>query len=176
MEITYQLTIDDFHRALKAQRLQNWITRWVFRFGVVFVVFVILLGVAALMVAPGRVPAQTLTPIFALGALWLALLWVTPYLWARSQLRGSPSARSAITMNISEDGVHMRSQYVDSRFGWPTFVRCVEEERVFALFTSPKSAIPIPKRAFDKDQLEEFRELVRRKILPRLAKSQTAQC
>ena len=68
MEITYQLTIDDFHRALKAQRLQNWITRWVFRFGVVFVVFVILLGVAALMVAPGRVPAQTLTPIFALGA------------------------------------------------------------------------------------------------------------
>lgn len=166
MEITYQLTIDDFHRTLKAQREQNWITRWVFRFGIAFVVFVMLLGLAALTVAPSRVPTQSLTPIFALGVLWLALLWVTPYLWARSQLRGSPSARSAITMSISEDGVHMRSQYVDSRFAWPTFVRCVEEERVFALFTSPKTAIPIPKRAFTKDQLEELRELVRRKIVP----------
>jgi hypothetical protein len=164
MEITYQLTTNDFHRTLKAYRAQHWSTRWVFRFGVGFVIAVFVFGLAALIVAPGRVPPQSLMPIFVLGAMWLVLLWVTPYFWARSQLRGSPSAKSAVTMDISESGVHMRSQYVDSNMAWPTFVRCVEEERVFALFMSPKSAIPIPKRAFAPNQLEEFRELIRRKL------------
>jgi hypothetical protein len=165
MEITYQLTADDFHRAMKAHRAQHWITRWAFRFGVAFVIFVLGLGIVALVFAPGRVSMQNLMPIFVLGAMWLILLWVTPYFSARSQLRGSPSAKSPVTLTISETGLHMRSQYVDSSMAWPTFVKWVEEKRVLALFTSPKMAIPIPKRAFDPDQLAEFRALVRRKIV-----------
>ena len=106
-----------------------------------------------------------LMPIFLLGAMWLILLWVTPYFWARSHLRGSPSAKGPVTLIVSETGLHMRTQHVDSSMEWSTFVKWVEEKQVVALLTSPKSFVTIPKRAFEPNQLAEFRELLRRKVV-----------
>jgi YcxB-like protein len=152
---------------MKAYRTRNSLLRWAFRFGVAFVIFVLGSGLALLVLAPHSSAVQNLFPLFALCIMWVFMLWVSPYFFARSQLKGSPIARGPITLNISGSGLCFHSQYAESQLAWPSFVRWLEEKAIFALFTNPKMGIPIPKRAFSADQLDEFRILLREKIEPR---------
>lgn len=164
VEVTYQLTVDDFRQAMKAYRKKNVLLRWGFRFGVAFVGLVIGSGVAFLVLAPHSNAFQNLFPLIALCILWLFMLWVSPYLSARSQFRGSPSAKAPTTLEASESGLYFRSQVFDSKLAWPAFAGSVEEKTVFAVFTNPRIFIPIPKRAFSSDQLITFRDMLREKI------------
>jgi hypothetical protein len=52
----------------------------------------------------------------------------------------------------------------NSKVDWSAYVNWVEEKATFALFPHPRIFIVIPKRAFDADQLVEFRELLHRKV------------
>ncbi|HKM47341.1 MAG TPA: YcxB family protein [Terriglobales bacterium] len=164
MEVTYQLTADDFRQAMKAYRKRSVLLRWAFRFGVAFVVLVVGSGGALLLPAPHSNAFQNLLPLIGLCILWLFMLWVSPYLHARSQFRGSPSAKTPTTLEAAESGIHFRSQYTDSKLAWPTFVGWAEEKTVFALLPNPKIFIAIPKRAFSLDQLTEFREMLRKNV------------
>ncbi len=149
---------------MKAYRKKSALLRWAFRFGVAFVVLVIGLGAALLVLAPHSNVFQNLLPLIALCILWLFMLWVSPYLSARSQFRGSPAAKAPTTLETTESGLHFHSQVIDSKLAWPAFAGSVEEKKVFAVFTNPKIFIPIPKRAFSSDQLIAFRDMLRDNI------------
>jgi hypothetical protein len=164
MDVNYQITVDDFRQGINAYRKKSTLTRWGFRFVKMFVILLIGTGLALLLFAPHNAALQNSMPLFFLGILWLFVIWVTPYLSARSQFRGSPSARGRINLEVSDSGLYFHSEYVDSRLLWPSFVTWVEEKPVFALFTNPKICLLIPKRAFSADQLIEFREMLREKI------------
>jgi len=166
VEVTYQLTADDFRRAISAHRTSSPFRRWSFRVGLSFVSFVLVTGVVLLIVAPHSNAFRNLLPLYALFILWVAMLWVSPILSARSQFRGSPSARGPITLEVTGAGLHFRSPFTDSRTDWSAYVKWVEEKAIFALFPNPKVFIVIPKRAFTLDQLGEFRELVRQRVKP----------
>jgi hypothetical protein len=96
--------------------------------------------------------------------LWILWFFGTPYLSARSQFRGSPTAKTPISLAAADGGLHFRSRQTDSKVDWSAYINWIEEKGIFALFPHPKIFIVTPKRAFSTDQLVEFRELLRRKV------------
>jgi hypothetical protein len=77
-----------------------------------------------------------------------------------------PSAQDEIALAISEPGLRFRSPHGDSQIGWSTFTGWAEEESVFVAFPQPRAFVAIPKRAFTDQQQAEFRETLRRNIVP----------
>jgi len=47
---------------------------------------------------------------------------------------------------------------------WDHYIKWIEDDSVFVLFSSPLIFVLIPKRAFDSDQLHQFKETLRQKI------------
>ena len=164
MEVSYQLTPEDFRQGIIAHRNKNWRSRWGFR--ILFGVVTVMLGMGLIMLAlrPDQSTFQSVRPLFAVCAIWLAILLLAPRLSARNQFRGTPSAQNQMTLGISEEGVRLRSVHSDSILQWLALTAWVEGKKIFALFTNPRIFVPIPKRAFTVGQLEEFRELLRSNI------------
>jgi YcxB-like protein len=164
MEVSYQLEVEDFRQGILAYRKKSAFLRWGIRLGAAFAIFLICLGIVLLALRPQSSTFLNLRPLFVLCVFWLILLWGSPYLSARQQLRGYPSAKAPIKLEVSDSGLHFQSEYADSRLSWPSFVTWVEEKTVFALFTNRRLFIPIPRRAFSVEQLVQFREMLRGKI------------
>ncbi|MGH9513387.1 MAG: YcxB family protein [Terriglobales bacterium] len=72
-------------------------------------------------------------------------------------IKGSPSASLPHAADISESGLNFHTSIGESRFMWEVVVGWAEVERVFALFPSPVSFFPVPKRAMTEHQQTEFR-------------------
>lgn len=104
--------------------------------------------------------------LFALGTPIVGFLsiWLAPRIRARLQYRRMPSAQTAITMSVSDSGMHVQSKHYDSRVNWSTYIGWAEGESVFVLFPQPRIYVPIPKRAFSNEQNEQFREMLRRNV------------
>jgi hypothetical protein len=96
-------------------------------------------------------------PLLAVGVAWIVFLWARPRFNARRRIRDTPSARSPITLEISERELHFRSSCEDSKVAWSALVGWGEGKTVFALFPSPRTQFPVPKRAFTPEQMAEFR-------------------
>jgi hypothetical protein len=103
--------------------------------------------------------------LWGLSAFWGYCLWYAPIYVARRMIKGSPSASLPHTMDISEDGLYSRTSVGESRLTWKIFIGWQEVDRVFALFPSPLTFIPIPKRGMSSEQLEEMRSILQRKVL-----------
>jgi YcxB-like protein len=164
MEVSYQLTVDDYRQAMKAYRTRTAHLRWILRFGIAFVLLVLSTGVVLLIVAPHSNAFQNLVPLYVLFLIWIVVWWGAPFLSARSQFRGSPSVQTPLKLEVTDTGLHFCSQLSDSRVAWATYVRWVEGNAVFVLFSNPKIMVVVPKRAFSFDQVNEFRELLRSKV------------
>jgi hypothetical protein len=168
MEVNYQLTVDDFRRAIKAYRTRTPFLRWTVRLGVGFTILVLATGAIGLVLAPHSGAFHNLIPLYIVFILWTIIFWASPYRSARSQFRGSPSAKAPVTLDVTDAGLHFRSQHTDSKVGWSAYVKWLEEKTIFALFPNPKLFIVIPKRAFTVEQMNEFRELLREYVKPQL--------
>ena len=166
MEVNYQLTIDDFRRAIRAYRTRTPFLRWTVRLGVGFTVLVLATGATGLILAPHSDAFRNLIPLYIVFILWTIIFWASPYRSARSQFRGSRAAKALITLNVTDAGLQFRSQHTDSKVDWSAYVKWLEEKTIFALFPNPKIFIVIPKRAFTVNQVSEFRELLREHVKP----------
>ncbi len=166
MEVNYQLTVEDFRRGIKAYRTRTPLLRWLVRFGVGFTVLVLATGLILLVLAPHSDTFRNLIPLYVVFILWNIIFWASPYRSARTQFRGSPNAKGSIRLEVSDAGLHFRSEHVDSKVGWSAYAKWLEEGAIFALFPNPKLFIVIPKRAFTADQTNEFRELLRQHVKP----------
>lgn len=164
MEVNYQLTVDDFRRAITASRKRNAFFRWTYRISLGIVILALGVGITLFAIDPHNGALQNLAPLYIFLILWILWFSGAPYLSARSQFRSSPSARAPISLAAADEGVHFRSPQTDSKVNWGAYVNWVEEKEVFSLFPHPRIFIVIPKRAFNADQLVEFRELLRRKV------------
>jgi len=98
------------------------------------------------------------------GGSSLSGLWYAPRHVARKMITGSPSASLPYTVEMSEDGLNFRTSASESRLTWDLITGWAEVDRVFALFPSPISFLPIPKRALAHDQQDELRTLLQRKV------------
>ena len=89
--------------------------------------------------------------------------------WARPRLNARrravmPLTQAPLTLDVSDDGLHFLSPLEDSQLSWRAFGGWAEGNAVFALFPSVGTTLPIPKRAFTAEQLDEFREILRRNV------------
>jgi hypothetical protein len=161
MEVTFELTVSDFYDAMKACRRKTIVASWALP--VITAAFI--LSVTYLVFR--GVPFKDVIPLVIASIFGLIVSIIAP-LWrryaVRKQFQDNPSTKGLITLAVSEDGIHVRSQHTDSTAAWSSFVMWGKGKSVFAIMISPVAYYAVPKRAFSADQLNEFRELLRLKI------------
>jgi hypothetical protein len=163
VEISYQLTKDDYRQGFKAFRKRTTLSRWTNLIAVA--AFFITLASALVLSFFGRDKSfPNLFPLWAILAFWAWFVWGCPYYVAHKMIKGSRNASLPHTVNISESGLYSVTLVAETRFTWDLIVGWVEAERVFALFPSSISYFPIPKRAMTNDQQNELRTLLQAKI------------
>ena len=101
---------------------------------------------------------------FAVAAALLFIQWGAPCLNAKRQFRNTPSSQGQIELDVQDVGLRFRSVSTDGLVSWKHFIKWIEDESVFVLFSSPQIFVLIPKRAFDADQLPVFQQSLRQKI------------
>ena len=95
---------------------------------------------------------------------WTYCLWYAPRYAARKMIKGSPGASLPHTAEMSEDGLYFRTPAGESRLTWTLIIGWAEVDRVFALFPSPLTFFPIPKRAMTDQQQNELRSLLEKRV------------
>ena len=156
MRVQYQLSADDFWQSTLAWRRARSVRRWSYR--ILPASCFLLLGLS--LASAWRNPEYRRSlPLLAVGALWIAITWARPRLNARRRASTPPNERS-INLEVLDPGLHFVSAIEDSLVAWPAFVGWGEGKAVFTLFPSTHTCIPIPKRAFTAEQLDEFREIL----------------
>ncbi len=71
-----------------------------------------------------------------------------------------------MTIEASDAGLAVHSAYGESKVSWSAYMAWAEVKSVFVILPQPRIYVPIPERAFTAEQLNEFRELLRRNIEP----------
>ena len=163
MEISFQLTPDDYHQGFKAHRKRTAFSRWGWRFTYVCFAFILFTAVLLSFFGPDK-SFRNLFPLWAILAFLVWVLWYCPYNAARKLVKGSPEAQMLQKVDISENGLITHSELSESKIAWRSIIDWVEVEKVFALFLSPLSFFPVPKRAMTDEQKAEFRNLLRTKV------------
>jgi hypothetical protein len=166
MEVTYQLTADDFRHGMIAWRMKNALRRWSCWIGLAVMPPILIFNAILLIWYPR--PSLRETEWFLLGAATFCLGYIGagPWISARIQFRRMPSAHDPITLATSDSGLRIQSRHADSRVAWSAFIGWREEKSIFVVFPQPRTYVPIPKRAFTGQQQAEFREILRRNIVP----------
>jgi hypothetical protein len=125
---------------------------------------IFLVSVAQLFAAP--VNRVTSLPGIVFSVVALVFIWAGPSLSGRRQFRNTPSAHDPMTIEASDAGLEIHSVHADSKVAWSTYMGWGESKSVFVILPQPRIYVPIPKRAFTAEQLDEFRELLRQNIKP----------
>src|ERR1700719_4320620 len=99
MEVSYQLTEDDYRHGLISWRMRSAWRRWNYRFGFVVMVPLLVASVALLVWNPELRQVSWFS--LGLAGFWLLAVWISPRLQARMQFRRMPSAQSPIASVIS---------------------------------------------------------------------------
>ena len=167
MEISYQLTEDDYRQGYKAFRRRKTSSLWFNRIAYACFLLVLLAALFESIIGPDRSFAN-LALLWGLAAFWGYCLWYAPRYASRKMIRGSPTASLPHTMDISEEGLHSRTSAGECRLTWNSFIGWLEVDRVFVLFPSPLSFFPIPKRAMSREQHDELRSIFQKKVLKKI--------
>lgn len=163
MEISYQLTEDDYRQGFKAFRRRTKFSLWASRVGYVCFFLILATAIFVSIFGPDR-SFPNLALLWGFAAFWIWCIWYGPRRVAKKIISGSPSASLPYAVELSEDGLHFRTSASESRLTWNLITGWAEVERVFALFPSPLSFLPVPKRAMTDSQQEELRTILRNKV------------
>jgi YcxB-like protein len=88
-------------------------------------------------------------------------------LYFRKLYRNERRFQHDSTAEISDDGIHVVTPDSDSRMKWSSFVRILESDRIFMLFSSQWMFNVFPKSAFGPGEMDAFRQLAHRNIAVR---------
>ena len=158
MELNFQLTADDYRQAFYAHRARSLATRWFWRLSYVVLAFIL----AAPFFKTNRELKDILPPL-VLAAGFLFIIVYLPHRVGKKMLAGKGMASPRI-VEISDDGIHSRTDVSDSTLRWDSIANWIENRRVFVLYLSPVSFFPIPKRAMSAVQEDDLRALLRRHV------------
>ncbi len=161
VQLSYQLTAEDYRHAFDAFRNRNKRVRLRKR----ILTVICLLGLLMAMATTILIPEKPASPV-VLGLIclyWVYCQWYAPYVIARKMM-ASPDARSARTVDANDRGLYDHTDVSDARLDWSMFVGWSENDRVFTLLPSEVSFLPVPKRAMTPVQQDEFRALLRQHI------------
>jgi hypothetical protein len=160
MEVGYQLTEEDYLRAASVWRRMRWWRRLSVTLAFLIVALAVLGSSTQAILYPSAGNYVLVIAMIGVGAL----VWLSPRLSARKQFRSMPSAHAPLTLTVAESGMQVHCEHYDSTLSWSTYIGWSEGQSVFVLLPQPRIYIPIPKRAFNQEQLAEFREILKRNI------------
>ena len=166
MQISYQLTTDDYRQAIQTFRKHNRRSRWNVR-GYYFSFFLCLcVAVTATVVDPHE---PGLPVILCMVSIVLAYcLWYAPYETARKLMRGNVSAQESHLLELTDGGLQSQSESSSAHMDWKMFCGWAENEKVFIILYAAYSFIPVPKRAMTEAQQQEFRALLQNHVTERM--------
>lgn len=166
MRISYHITREDFIDAQKLHRSKgpSPLGRAIVLIGKILVGGSILVLIALAAVDRDRKLWANLAPLIILLVLWLLgmLVWV-PFNWRRCYAKDR-RLQQEFTADISEEGVHLKSLDFDANLKWSLYLRLLESDRLFLLYQTGRMFNLLPKAAFGPGEIEEFRQLARRKL------------
>jgi hypothetical protein len=164
VQITYQLTPDDFYQGCIAWRNRRKWRQWL-RWVAYFIVGIATLISLVVLFFAHSSQTNSIGPfgvIFGVG--WFAYMLLAPRFSSRRQFRNNPTVQSQVSLDVSEQGLETHNAHADTKVAWTAFVDWGEVSSVFIVMPQPRVYIAIPKRAFNERQLEEFREILRRNV------------
>jgi hypothetical protein len=93
-------------------------------------------------------------PFMFLSLFLLFLYWLQPRLAARRTIL------RAVEWNLSDSGVHLKSEVSSAEIQWPAFIKFREDKKILLMYVQKGQAQFIPKRVLGESQLDELRALV----------------
>ena len=162
MKIVCRYTIDDYAEAHRLHRKGSIWRQWDRFVGWLF--FLLCAGAGLLIVASNPHPYRIALPSLGLAVFWALLLFVFPGLRMRYIFKRSPYFNQESSFDISEDGILNENPNMRSQRNWNLFTRWAENGRLFMIYSSPVQFVLLPKRSFAAGDIEQLRELLRRKI------------
>lgn len=168
MEVTYELTQRDFYDSFIAHRNRSTFSKWSFRIAALIAAVFIGIGLLGLVIHPSVRAVKDSGPLVIVALFWIGLLWTLPWWNAKNQLSKQPGAKGSRTMLLDNAGIRWQWNGGSAQIEWGNFIRWVECDTEFLIYSSPACFNIVPKRALPPEQLAEFRALLAQNLsLPR---------
>ena len=170
MKISYRITPETYVEAQKLHAAKGApISQRILKF--VFPPFFLLIG--AITAVWGSFGPNS-WGMLVFGVFCAIVFWILPvWQWKRMYAKDR-RYQEDYTADISEDGIRFEGATSDGNVKWARYTRFLESDKLFLLYQSPQLFNMFPKSAFGPGEADQFRELLKRKLLPRNS-SETAQ-
>ncbi len=156
IELNFQYTEADFKEFLRDYMFRNRFKWWV-----IMAVWVLLL-LAYLNRDEEFLSAAYLLKVVLPVVFLLGLWWWILNTSSKKTFKMNPQLQEGRNCTIDAEGINIQGHTFSSDFKWAGVQRVVETDKLILLYNSKVSAIMLPKRAFDPQQLALFREIVGR--------------
>jgi hypothetical protein len=156
MDIQYKCNLNDY---IEAQKVA-------LRRSVSYYIMLVAGGLCLLMGAVVAVagPFSTALPLLLLAVFWLGYPFVYIPFKLRRDFRKHPNFARECQVHVDDDGLRSQSDVSSGETKWAAFVKFRETPNLFMLYLGGRMFKVIPKRAFSTSEVDEFRELLRRKL------------
>ena len=164
IRFTFQLTPEDYHQGLLLWRgMKPWRRRLI-RCSYVIMALTVPLAILLVCLRANLESLKLSGEILGFAVLWFGFMLASPWISAKRQFSGSPSAQSPMMVEASDVGLVVQTAHGSSNVAWSAYIAWAEGKSVFVVLPQPRIYIPIPKRALTNQQLDEFREMLRRNV------------
>jgi len=164
IRFTFQLTAADYYHGLLVWRgLKKW-RRWLIRFAYVVMALTVPMAILLVYLRPDLESLKLSGELLGLAGVSFGFILGGPWISAKRQFTGAPSAQLPMTVEASEEGLVVETAHANSKVSWSAYVAWGEDKSVFVVLPQPRIYIPIPKRALSNEQLDQFREILRRNV------------
>ena len=105
--------------------------------------------------------------LFVIGFIFLVLNFIGYFVTPRQRFRRDAKYQEEYYLGISDTGLHFKMSNAESQLEWSFYQKVWNVPRHYLLFYGRDLFTLIPKRVFGgKEQEEQFKELVQRKLSP----------
>jgi len=163
MKITYRITPEEYGDAQRAHLSSKAWWRWKNRITLAGAILMLALSILTTIVDPAMGVMVRPGIIFFSLCLAFLLLRYTNLLW-RWQYNKIDALKRGFTSEIGDEGIVSNSEAARGDIKWISFIRWYESKTLFLLYQQPRLFNIYPKRAFGPGELDEFRDLLQRKI------------
>jgi hypothetical protein len=159
MRIQFQLNAKDYVEANRAhlRTSRGFLILRIFGVGLLTLTLVLF------AVRPTRDTFMNVAPAVVFSGLLISVSFWVP-LQARRQFTKNPQLGRTSEWNIEEDRIRITTAVSDATVNWELFHRATETKNSFVLYQQSNLINIVPKRAFNTDELDQFRELLNRRV------------
>jgi hypothetical protein len=161
MQISYRLSQQDFFQSLIAHRNRKKWVKWMFRFIIAALCFLVTWSLISVVRHPGaeKITSSVLPPL-AMLFVWAFVMWGSPWRLARMQFSKKPSAQGQRSASLNANGIQWQWDGGTSAVEWKTYIHWMETKNQILIFSSPVQFGIIPKRALQPEEVDELRKLL----------------